>query len=62
MHKDVVKRFVSKYVKLVHNGYAIRGHIIRIEEDCIIFKTKQAESAISLDAIESIVLLGEGGI
>ena len=62
MHVEVVKRFTHKYVKLVHNGYAIRGYIVEIKEDCIIFKTKQTESAISLDAIESIVLLGGGGI
>jgi len=48
-------------VKLVHHGYAIRGRITEITEDCIIFKSKQTESAISLNAIDSIVLLGGGG-
>ena len=61
MHEEVVKRFLNKYVKLVHHGYAIRGRITEITEDCIIFKSKQTESAISLNAIDSIVLLGGGG-
>jgi len=62
MQKEVIKRVENKYVKLVHSGYAIRGRIIEIKDDCIIFRSKQAESIISLDAIETIVLLEDGGI
>jgi len=56
MKKETIKRFVNKNVKLVTEGYALYGRITELNEDCIIFETQNAISAISLDTIGSIVL------
>jgi len=62
MKKETIERFLKKEVRLVTHGYAVFGEIAEVNEDCIIFKSKKGISAISLDAIESIVLHGQGGI
>ena len=61
MKEEVIKRFINKEVRLVTNGHAIFGEIVEIQDDCIIFESKKAISAISFDAIDSIVLLHEDG-
>jgi hypothetical protein len=58
MNEEIVKRFLYKQIRLVTNGHSILGEITELQDDCIIFKSKKAISAISLDAIESIILLG----
>jgi len=58
-----VKVFRNVDVKLVINGYAVHGVITNIKEDSIFFKSnKGIVSAISLDAIDSIVPSKRGGI
>jgi len=56
MNIKVVRRFVNKNVKLVTEGYALHGRITELQDDCIIFESKNAISAISLDAVDTIVL------
>lgn len=61
MNKEIIKRFVNKEIRLVQNGHSIFGKIMEVQDDYIIFDSKKALSAISLDAIESIVLLKDSG-
>jgi len=56
MNQEIIKRFLKKNVKLVTEGYALYGEITEVQHDCIIFKTTKAVSAISLEAIDTIVL------
>ena len=55
MKEETVKRFLNKNVKLVTEGYALHGRIREIQNDCIIFETQKAISAINLKAIDKIV-------
>lgn len=56
MNVKVVRRFVNKNVKLVTEGYALYGRITELQDDCLIFESQNAISAISLDAVDTIVL------
>ena len=61
MKQEIIRRFVNKNVKLVTEGYALYGTITELNEDCVIFETKHAISAISLNAIDTIVLTNQWG-
>jgi len=56
MKAEIVERFLNQNVKLVTQGYALHGKINEVQDDCIIFESKGALSAISLAAIDTIVL------
>ena len=56
MKKEHIKPFENEYVKLVQNdGFILYGIVDEVLDDCIRFKTKQAISLISLDAISVIM-------
>ena len=54
MNAKIVKTFLNKNVKLVKNKFPLYGKIIGVQDDYIIFQTKQTTSVISLSAIEEI--------
>ena len=55
MNRKTISGFVGRRVKLVTEGYALYGTITELGEDCILFESKEAISAISLNAIDKIV-------
>lgn len=56
MKREQIKPFLGKYIKLVQkDGFIIYGIVDEIFDDCIRFKTKQAISLISTDAISVIM-------
>lgn len=60
MNAEIVKRYLNRRIKLVRNNFPLYGVITEINDDCIIFKSKTTESAISLDVIEEIIPLDGG--
>ncbi len=55
MNRKTISRFLGKKVKLVTEGYALYGVIKELQDDCIIFQSSEAISAIRLNAIDKIV-------
>jgi len=55
MKQEMLKRFVDKEVKLVKkDDFILYGRIIAIDEDAILFQTKEETAAISLDFIGQV--------
>ena len=61
MNREVLKRFMRKQVKLVKEGYALYGMITEVSDDCLIFESKDAVSAISLDVVDAVILISDKG-
>lgn len=56
MEEEAVANFEGKFVKLEYlNNFNIKGTILKVYKDSILFKTHQATSAILLSNIKSIV-------
>lgn len=61
MKRDDMKDFLYKKIKLVQtDDFTLYGVIQKINEDSILFETKQATSLIDIDAIKEIVAKKEG--
>lgn len=60
MEAEIIEIFVGKHVKLeYHNGFIIRGAIIKVYKDSILFFSDQKmKSAISLSEIKSVCEVG----
>ena len=60
MEAELIKIFVNKHIKLeYHNGFIIRGAIIKVYQDSILFLSDQGmRSAISLSEIKSVCEVG----
>ncbi len=57
MKREDVNAFQGKNVKLVKSdGYVLFGIIDMVNEDSILFSTKQAQSLIKFEDIKNIVL------
>ena len=56
MEREPILFFEGKYVKLsYYNDFTLIGTILKVYEDSILFKTDQKTSAISIDAIKTLV-------
>lgn len=56
MEQEALKRFRNKEVKLTYkNGFNLKGSILEVYQDSILFRTQQASSLISLEEISSVV-------
>jgi len=56
MEPEAVSIFEGKKVKLtLHNGFNLRGTILNVYTETIIFRTDQKTSAISIDDIKNLV-------
>jgi hypothetical protein len=55
MEKEAISNFEGQYVKLEYiNGFNLRGTILKVYKESILFKTLTAKSIISLCDIKSI--------
>lgn len=58
MQEKIVSNYVGRHIKLVQNGYALKGKIRKIDSGSIIFDSDQGiESAFELECIQAIILL-----
>lgn len=56
MEREILYNFVGKRVKLEYNnGFGLKGTILKVYQESILFKTDQATSAIALEEIKNIV-------
>ncbi len=57
MGKSDLTLFLNKTVRLVKSdGFVLTGKIMKINDDDLLFETKQATSLISKDCVKEIVL------
>lgn len=57
MGKSDLTLFLNKTVRLVKSdGFVLTGKIMKINDDDLLFETKQATSLISKDRVKEIVL------
>ncbi|MCK4349068.1 MAG: hypothetical protein KAW47_10665 [Thermoplasmatales archaeon] len=57
MGKSDLTLFLNKTVRLVKSdGFVLTGKILKINDDDLLFETKQATSLISKDRVKEIVL------
>jgi len=57
MEKSDLTLFLNKTVRLVKSdGFVLTGKIMKINDDDLLFETKQATSLISKDRVKEIVL------
>ena len=53
MEHNAIKYFIKKRVKLTYNnGFNLKGEVVEIFSDSILFKTKKCESVIPLSDIK----------
>ena len=61
MGKSDLTLFLNKTVRLVKSdGFVLTGKILKINDDDLLFETKQATSLISKDRVKEIVLKKRG--
>ena len=57
MEKSDLTLFLNKTIRLVKSdGFVLTGKIMKINDDDLLFETKQATSLISKDRVKEIVL------
>ena len=60
MELEAIKTFLGKNVKLeYHNGFNLRGNILKVYTETILFKTYQAESLINIYEIKNVTEIGD---
>ena len=55
MEYEAINNFFGKNVKLVmNNGFILKGTILKVYKETVLFKTYQATSAIAITDIKSV--------